>query len=300
MINVYENLDQNKRKSWLVVAGFFVFVTLIIYLVGRLFGSGPEMLITALFFSLASSLAGYWWGDKIVLATSGARPANKKRDFLFYTVAENLALGANLPMPRLYVIEDSAPNAFATGRDPRHATICATSGLLEKLERTELEGVIAHELSHVRNYDMLLMTVVAVLVGMITLVADWLIRTRMWGGDDNDRSRGVGAAMMVVGLFLVLLSPVIAQLIQLSISRKREFLADASGVMITRYPEGLARALEKIAADREPLEAANKATAHLYISDPLKNQRNAVGWFASLFSTHPPVAERVKALRKME
>jgi heat shock protein HtpX len=208
-------------------------------------------------------------------------------------------------MPKLYVIEDSAPNAFATGRDPQHATMCATTGLLAKLDRSELEGVVAHELAHIRNYDMRLMTVVAVLVGSLTLVADWLIRARMWGdenggGDREGKNQGMGAVFMFMGVILVLLSPLVAQVIQLAISRRREFLADASGVMLTRYPDGLARALAKIAADREPLEAANKATAHLYISDPLKNQRNTVGWFAKLFSTHPPVAERIKALEAMK
>jgi heat shock protein HtpX len=302
MINVYENLDQNKRKSWVVVLGFFVFVTGIIYLVGQLLGSGPEMIILALVFSFLTSFAGYWWGDKIILATAGARPAAKKRDFVLYTVVENLTLAANLPQPRLYVVEDSAPNAFTTGRDPQHATICATTGLLEKLDRTELEGVVAHELAHIRNYDMRLMTVVAVLVGMITLLADWLIRARIWGdrGDRGDRNQGIEMVFVLIGVVLILLSPLIAQLIQLAISRRREFLADASGVMITRYPEGLARALEKISADREILEVANKATAHLYITDPLKSQKNAVGWFAHLFTTHPPVTERIKALREME
>lgn len=237
----------------------------------------------------------------MILAISGARPANKKTDFNFFTVAENLAMASQMPLPQLYVIEDSAPNAFATGRDPQHAVVCATSGLLQKLDRTELEGVIAHELSHIRNYDTRLMSVVAILVGMVTLLADWFLRGAIFGrGNREEREGNLGIIFFIVGIILALLSPITAQLIQLAISRRREFLADSSGVFLTRYPEGLARALEKIAADKEPLEAANKATAHLYIENPFKNDHGQIGWFANLFNTHPPVVERIKALREME
>lgn len=201
--------------------------------------------------------------------------------------------------PSFFVIEDSAPNAFATGRDINHAVVCVTTGLLDKLNRTELEGVIAHEISHIRNYDMRLMSVVAVLVGMITLLADWLLRSSFGRrSDDNDKSQAA-AVFMIVGLVLALLSPIIAQLIQLAISRRREFLADAGSAMITRQPSGLVSALKKIAADHEPLEAANKATAHLYIENPFKVDQKNIGWFANLFNTHPPVTERIKALEGM-
>jgi heat shock protein HtpX len=199
-------------------------------------------------------------------------------------------------MPKLYVLNDSAMNAFATGRDPKHAVVCATTGLLSKLNRTELEGVIAHEMGHIRNYDTRLMSIVTILVGLITLLADVLLRTNI-RGKSNREGGNIGAILMIAGLVLALLSPIIAKLIQLAISRRREFLADATGAFITKYPEGLASALEKLSGDREPLEAANKATSHLYIVNPLKNHHDSVGWFAKLFNTHPPIAERVKALR---
>ena len=300
MINVYEQVDRNKRRSAIIMVLFVVVITLVAWVFSRILGYGPGMVGFALIIAGAMSFASYWWSDKIILTISGARPADKKRDFNFFTVAENIAMAAQTPVPKLYVIEDTATNAFATGRDPQHAVVCATTGLLQKLDRTELEGVVAHELSHVRNYDTRLMSVVAILVGMITLLADWFLRGLRFGSRDQDeRGSNLGAILFVVGIVLALLSPIIARLIQLALSRRRELLADASAVMITRFPEGLARALEKIAADKEPLEAANKATAHLYITNPLKNRHDKIGWFASLFNTHPPVEERIKALRSM-
>lgn len=301
MINVYEQVDRNKRKSTLVMVLFVLFVTLVVYVFSRVLGAGPSWVGIGLILAGITSFGSYYWGDKIILAISGARPATREKDFQFYTVVENLCLTAQLPRPKLYVIEDTAPNAFATGRDSYHAVICATTGLLNKLTRSELEGVIAHELSHIRNYDIRLMSIVAVLVGMVTLLADWFMRSVYWGGRRRDRERKgeLQAIFFIAAIFLAFLSPLIARLIQLAISRRREFLADASAVMLTRYPEGLARALEKISANREPLEAANKATAHLYIINPLKGQR-FVGWFASLFNTHPPVQERIKALEGMQ
>jgi heat shock protein HtpX len=203
--------------------------------------------------------------------------------------------------PKLYVIDDTATNAFATGRDPDHAVVCVTTGLLQKLDRTELEGVIAHELSHIQNYDIRFMSIVTVLVGLVTLLADWFLRATLWGGSRN-RNRSGGQARLIIfaiGMILALLSPLIANLIKLAISRRREFLADASAVKTTRFPDGLARALKKISQDKEPLEAANKATAHLYISNPLKNHHDSIGWFAKLFNTHPPIGERLKALKQM-
>ena len=299
MINVYEQIDRNKRRSAIVVILFAIFVAVATYFLGRAFGYGPSFVGFALILSGISSFAGYWYSDKIILGISGARQANKEEDRLFRQVAENISLGAQIPIPKLFVIEDSAPNAFATGRDINHAVVCVTTGLLDKLNRTELEGVIAHEISHIRNYDMRLMSVVAVLVGMITLLADWLLRSSFGRrSDDNDKSQAA-AVFMIVGLVLALLSPIIAQLIQLAISRRREFLADAGSAMITRQPSGLISALKKIAADQEPLEAANKATAHLYIENPFKVDQKNIGWFANLFNTHPPVTERIKALEGM-
>ncbi|MEK7154614.1 MAG: M48 family metallopeptidase [Patescibacteria group bacterium] len=307
MINVYEAVDFNKRKSWLVIAGFVGFVFLAAVLISKglaaYYGyqsTGLELTGIALIISGVMSLASYYWSDKIILGLSGARLADKRRDFQFYTVAENLCLAAGLPQPKLYVIDDTAMNAFATGRDPAHAAICATSGLLSKLNRTELEGVIGHELSHIGNYDTRLMAVVTILVGLITLLGDWLLRASWFGGRSRDsEDRGSGAIFLILGFVMALLSPLIAQIIQLAISRRREFLADASSVKLTRQPSGLISALKKLSMDKEPLEAANKATAHLYIVNPLKNRHDAIGWFASLFNTHPPLADRIKILEQM-
>ncbi|KKT46164.1 MAG: Protease HtpX-like protein [Candidatus Gottesmanbacteria bacterium GW2011_GWA2_44_17] len=316
MKNVFEQVDSNKRKSAVVVAVFAAVVAVSVYFLamgmaayaggsGRIGDiGGIGMIGVALIISGVMSFGGYWFSDRIVLGLSGARPADKKRDFQLFTVTENLSMAAGLPMPKLYVIDDSAPNAFATGRDPKHAAICATTGLLAKLDRTELEGVIAHELSHVGNYDTRLLSVVTVLAGVVVLMGDWFLRMSWYGrggrGDQGDRGdRGMGAIFIAIGLIFAILSPIVAQLIQLAISRKRELLADASGVKLTRQPDGLARALVKISGDREPLEAANKATAHLYIMNPLKNRHDAIGWFAGMFNTHPPLKERIDQLRLM-
>ncbi|OGP66667.1 MAG: zinc metalloprotease HtpX, partial [Deltaproteobacteria bacterium RBG_13_53_10] len=239
--------------------------------------------------------------DKIVLAMSKARPVTKEEFPYLYNVVEGLTIAAGLPPPRCYIIDDTAPNAFATGRNPKNSVIVVTTGLLDKLNRVELEGVIAHEMSHIKNYDVLLQTLTVVMVGVVALLSDWMRRTFWWGGGrrrGSDRGKGSGGAAIILALALVMaiLSPLIAQLIRLAISRKREFLADASGAMLTRYPPGLASALRKISADREPLEAANKATAHLYIVNPLKDIRGPVN---RLFSTHPPIEERIAALEKM-
>ncbi len=301
MINIYEQVDANKRKSWLIIILFIAFITLVAYVFSQALDYGLSFVGWALILSGIMSFASYYYSDKIILSLSGARPADREKDFDFYTVAENLAMAAQIPVPKLYVIDDTALNAFATGRDPEHAVVVATSGILQKLDRTELEGVVAHELSHVRNYDIRLMSLVTILVGVVTLLADWFLRISFWGGGKK-RERGGGqlqAIIAVVAIVLALLSPLFANLIKLAISRRREFLADAAGVQLTKFPDGLARALEKIAADTEPLEAANKATAHLYISNPLKNLHSGVGWFANLFNTHPPIEERIAALRQM-
>ncbi len=296
----YQLIARNKQKSFLIIAVFIAFIAAAAYIMAKGFGYGLDVVGIALIVSGAMSFVSYWFSDQIILGISGARPATRKEFFDFYTVTENLCIGQRMKVPKLYVIEDTAMNAFATGRDPDHAVVCATTGLLARLDRAELEGVVAHELSHVQNYDIRLMSIVTILVGLIALVADWMLRMTAWGGGKkSDRSEGgqLQVVFFVVGIVLALLSPIIAQLIQLAISRNREFLADATGVGMTKNPDGLASALAKISQDREPLEAANKATAHLYISNPLKNVRGSVGMFSSLFSTHPPVGERIKALR---
>lgn len=300
MASITSQINSNITKTYIFMSGFVVFVVLAGYVMGQALGYGNSWMFIAVIFSVASSFVSYYWGDKMVLAMSGARPADRKGDFDFFTVAENLAIAAGLPKPKLYVIEDTAMNAFATGRDPEHAVICATTGIISKLERRELEGVIAHELSHIKNYDIRLMAVVAVLVGTIAFLADMFMRSLWWGGHrrDRDEDKGVGQLLLVVGIVLAIVSPIIASLIQLAVSRKREYLADASAAYLTRYPEGLARALEKLGKDKEVLEAATNATAHLYITNPFKGKEFGA-WFAGLFNTHPPLTERIKALRSM-
>jgi heat shock protein HtpX len=297
----YDHIAKNKRNSIFLI---FVFLLIIIGL-GYAFSylyNNPSILLIAVIFSSVSAFVSYFFSDSITLAMSQAKEINRQSAPQLFRIVENLTIAAGLPMPRIYIIEDSAMNAFATGRDPKHAVVCATTGILERLEPTELEGVIAHELSHIGNYDIRVMTLVVVLVGTITLLADWLLRFSLFGGNKRDNREGgqLGAIFMIAGIILALLSPIIATLIKLAVSRQREYLADSSGALLTRYPEGLARALEKISGDREPLEAANKATAHLYIANPLKDHGgDGVGWFASLFNTHPPIADRIKRLRSM-
>ena len=280
------------------MAGFVVFFALIAWVMGEALGYGSGYVGVAVVLSLLTSVGSYFWGDQLILAMSGAREADRKRDFDLFTVTENLALAAGLPKPKLYVIDDTAMNAFATGRDPEHAIVVATTGILQRLDRRELEGVIAHELSHVKNYDIRLLLVVGVLVGTIAFVTDWFLRSLWWGGRRNREERSGGGAFMLIGIVLTILAPILATIIKLAISRQREYLADASGALITRYPEGLARALEKLAGDREVLEAATNATAHLYITNPFKD-KNFGAWFAGLFDTHPPIEERIKRLRNM-
>ncbi len=306
MQNIYEAISLNKRKSTIILILFLLFTTSVIYLLSQAFSyylgyepGGLGFLGIALIVSGILTFTSYWYSDKIILGISGARPADRNKEFNFYTVVENLAIGTGLPKPKLYVIEDSAPNAFATGRDPKHAVICATTGLLKKLNRTELEGVIAHEIAHIKNFDTRLMSIVSVLVGTVALMADWFLRIS-WRADRREERSQFGAILLLLGIIFAIVSPIIAQLIQLAISRRREFMADAGSVEITRQPSGLISALEKISSDHEPLEAANKATAHLYIVNPFKEKgRGAVDWFSNLFNTHPPIEERIEALKKM-
>lgn len=299
----YQVIQSNKRKSWLIVIAFIIFVVGATYVMAYGLGYGLDIVGLALIFSGIMSFTSYWWSDKVILTLSGAKPATRQEHFDFYTVTENIVIGQRMPMPKLYVIDDTAMNAFATGRDPEHGVVVATTGLLSRLSRAEIEGVVAHELAHIQNYDIRLMSIVTILVGFIALLGDWFLRMSFFGGRGRDREENAGGQLqliaMVVGLLLAILSPIIAQLIQLAVSRRREFLADATGVGMTKNPEGLASALLKISGDKEPLEAANKATAHLYISNPLKNVHGGVGWFAGLFRTHPPIQERIAALRSM-
>ena len=277
---------------------FVAFVAFASYVITVGFDYPLTFVGIALIFSGITSFGSYWFSDKIILSISGAQEANRKDHFDFFTVAENLAYSRKLPKPKLYVINDTATNAFATGRDPEHAVICCTTGLLAKLNRSELEGVVAHELSHIENYDIRLMSIVTILVGFLALLSDFILRSSFRGKRSNDREGGqLQVILLIAGIAMALLSPIIAKIIQLAISRKREFLADSTGVSMTKNPEGLAKALEKIALDKEPLEAANNATAHLYISNPLKNTKGHL--FSSLFQTHPPVEERIKALRSL-
>ncbi len=296
-MNIYSQINSNKLKTWIIIVLFIVFITTILYVYGKATGYGLSFAGIALIISGIISFVSYYYSDKMILGMSGAKQIKKSDNPKFFRVVENLSIAAGLPMPKVYIINDSAPNAFATGRDPKHAVICATTGLIDKLTDIELEGVIAHELSHIKNFDIRVMSIVSILVGLVALLADFFMRS-MWYSGDSDRNKGSGQTIfLAIGIALAILSPIIATLIQLSVSRKREFLADASGVLLTRYPEGLASALEKISSDKEPLEAANNATAHLYISSPLKNIKKH--WFSSLFNTHPPIQERIKILRSM-
>ncbi|HUU38749.1 MAG TPA: zinc metalloprotease HtpX [Candidatus Desulfaltia sp.] len=299
---MYEQISSNKRRSFFLVLFFLALIFLLAWLFEQMMGLGTEGLVAAVVIAVAMTIGSYYASDKIVLTMSKARPVKKEEYPYLYNVVEGLTIAAGLPPPRCYVIDDTAPNAFATGRNPQNSVIVVTTGLLDKLNRVELEGVIAHEMSHIKNYDVRLQTLTVVMVGVVALLSDWMRRSFWWGGgrrrsSDRGKGGGGGAALIVaLALVMAVLSPLIAQLIRLAISRKREFLADASGAMLTRYPPGLASALRKISADKEPLEVANKATAHLYIVNPLKDLKGSVN---KLFSTHPPIEERIAALEKM-
>ncbi|MBU1146254.1 M48 family metallopeptidase [Patescibacteria group bacterium] len=297
---MYKQITSNKRKSFLLIAIFIVFVIFLGWIFGQFTGDSYGVIILALIISLVMALSSFYGGDKIALWTAGAKgPIQKNDNPYVYRLVENLCITAGLPVPKIYLIPDPAPNAFATGRDPKHASIALTTGLVERLENEELEGVIAHELSHIKNYDIRLMMIVIVLVGIVALLSNWLLRFRFLGGRRDDRDGGgqIGVILLLAGLILAIISPLIGKLIQLAVSRKREFLADADGALLTRYPEGLARALEKITAYKEPIRKANDATAHLYISNPFGAKTGK--FFHKLFSTHPPAEERIKNLRGM-
>jgi heat shock protein HtpX len=299
----WDHVSQNKFKTWLIMFLFSVFVVGVVYIFARGFGYGETGALGLTGFALiltgVMNFVSYFYSDKIVLGISGAKPVDEQTNKELYRIVENLCIAAGLPTPKIYVLEDTAPNAFATGRNPKHAAICFTTGILQKLNKQELEGVTAHELSHVGNRDTLLMSVVSVLVGTVALLADWFLRSMWFGGRDRDDDNKNNQVFMILALVAAILAPIVATLIQLAISRRREYLADASGVLLTRYPQGLESALIKISGDKEPLEAANRGTAHLYIVNPLKGS-DAVGFLAGLFNTHPPIPDRVKALQEME
>ena len=298
-LSIYDAAAANRWRTVVLIAVFTAIIALLGYFVGEYFAPGGGLAALPFAFALAvgSGLASYFAGDQIILAQSRAREISPDQEKVLHDVVEALALGLGIPTPKLYVIEDSAPNAFATGRDPRHASVVVTRGLLDKMDRTELEGVIAHELSHVGNRDIRVMLLVTILVGTVALLADWMWRSFFWTrGGRRERDGGGNAIIAVIAIALALLTPIIATLIQLAVSRQREYLADASGALLTRYPSGLASALRKIAADPEPLEVANKATASLYIANPLKD---APAFFDHLFDTHPPIEERIRRLEAM-
>jgi len=307
MATLYSHKDANIRKTWLLITVFLLFIIGFGWFMSYWFGS-PGILYIAVIFSIFMSVGSYWWSDKLVLKMSHAKPVSKEDAPELYRIVENLSITAGLPIPKIYIIDEQAMNAFATGRNPEHAVVAVTKGLLDRLERAELEGVLAHEMSHIGNRDMLVSTVVVVLAGIVVLAADLMFRHMLFGAMFGGGRRGSrdsggqgGAIMMIVGIAVMILAPILAQVIKLSISRKREFLADASGALLTRYPDGLASALEKISQDPIQLKAANNATAHLYFENPFKGDKKGgkASWFSKLFLTHPPVEERIKALRGM-
>ncbi|MFP5351452.1 MAG: M48 family metallopeptidase [Actinomycetota bacterium] len=301
---LYDRVSSNVRKSWILILTFIVLVAAIGWSFGYLTGYGAWAVPVAVGISIAMTWGAYFKSDSIALAMSRARPADKPEDLQINNLLEALALGAGMPKPRLYVIEDAAPNAFATGRNPEHSAIAVTRGLIDKMNRDELEGVLAHELAHVKNRDTLVMTLAVTLVGVIVLLADWFLRALWFGGGNRDeRGGGLAAPLAIIGIVLMIVAPLIAQLLQFAISRQREFLADAEAVMITRYPDGLINALNKLREDQTVVRTASKATAHLWIEAPIARHANEGAskqgaWLNRMFNTHPPLEARIAALRE--
>jgi len=295
---MYNQIDSNKRKTTLLITIFLVFIIGLGWFLGIYMGYGYEITILAVIISFIMTLVSFYSGDKVALASTGAKAIKKEDNPYVYRMVENLAITAGIPMPKIHIIDSPAMNAFATGRDPEHASIALTTGLINNLENQELEGVIAHEMSHIKNYDIRVMMIVIVLVGSVSILSNMFFRARSFGfsgkKDSNNNGGLIGTIIMIIGVALLVLSPLVAQLIQLAISRKREYLADASGALLTRYPEGLASALEKISQSKISLKTASAATAHLLISNPFKNQS-----FLTFFSTHPPIEDRIKKLREI-
>jgi heat shock protein HtpX len=296
MTTLYTHQDSNIRKTWLLMTVFLVLIIGVGWAFSAVYNA-PEILIFAVVFSVVMNIGSYWWSDTIVIKLTGARPITRDSFSELWNIVENLSITAGLPMPKVYVMNEAVPNAYATGRNPEHAAVAVTTGLLQILEKNELEGVIAHELAHIGNRDILLSTVVVVLAGLIALLSDFFFRMSFFGGRDSDNK--AGAIALVIGIVFAILAPIAATLIRLAVSRKREFLADASGALLTRYPEGLASALEKISAHSGKMKKASNATAHLFIANPFghENKGTKTSFFAKIFMTHPPIEERIKALR---
>ncbi len=297
---MFEDIKKNKIKSWFIVLLFLAFIAVIVYYICMALDLGELSIIIAMIFAIVSTWGSYYYSDKIVLKLNNARPATREEDLKLVNILDSLVISAGLPeKPQLYVIEDAQPNAFATGRNPKHAVICVTTGLLEKLDYYELEGVLAHEMSHIKNYDILLSAVVSVMVGFVVILSDWFTRISFYGGRrgrDGDNDNNGNAIIMLIGLIFLILAPIFGQLMQLAISRKREFLADATAVEFTRNPDGLISALEKISADPNELKVANKATENMYIANPFRNKKKS----SDLWSTHPSTEARIEALRNLK
>lgn len=297
---MFEDIKKNKIKSWFIVLLFLAFIAVIVYYICMALDLGELSIIIAMIFAIVSTWGSYYYSDKIVLKLNNARPATKEEDLKLVNILDSLVISAGLPeKPQLYVIEDAQPNAFATGRNPKHAVICVTTGLLEKLDYYELEGVLAHEMSHIKNYDILLSAVVSVMVGFVVILSDWFTRISFYGGRrgrDGDNDNNGNAIIMLIGLIFLILAPIFGQLMQLAISRKREFLADATAIEFTRNPDGLISALEKISADPNELKVANKATENMYIANPFRNKKKS----SDLWSTHPSTEARIEALRNLK
>ena len=298
MATLYTHADSNIRKTWLYLTGFLLFIILIAWIISYFLGSSLILYI-AVIYSVLVSFFGYWYSDKIVLGMTRAKPIEKSDNPELYRLVENLCITAGLPLPKIYIIQESQANAFATGRDPKHGVIAVTTGLLARLERAELEGVIAHELAHIGNRDALLQTFVVVLTGVVVIMTDFFFRIAFWGGRRDNKENKAQTIMFLVAIALAILAPLFANLMKMAISRKREFLADASGALLTRHPEGLAKALEKISGDPNPMRVANNSTAHLFISSPFRGNQNR-SWLMKIFSTHPSTEERVRALRGLK
>ena len=297
---MFEDIKKNKIKSWFIVLLFLAFIAVIVYYICMALDLGELSIIIAMIFAIVSTWGSYYYSDKIVLKLNNARPATKEEDLKLVNILDSLVISSGLPeKPQLYVIEDDQPNAFATGRNPKHAVICVTTGLLEKLDYYELEGVIAHEMSHIKNYDILLSAVVSVMVGFVVILSDWFTRISFYGGRrgrDRDNENNGNAIIMLIGLIFLILAPIFGQLMQLAISRKREFLADTTAVEFTRNPDGLISALEKISADPNELKVANKATENMYIANPFRDKKKS----SDLWSTHPSTEARIEALRNLK
>ena len=295
---MFEDIEKNKMKSWIIVVLFLVFISIIIYYICMALDLGEVSIIIALVFSILSTFGSYYYSDKIVLSLNKARPATKEENLKLVNILDSLVISAGLPCtPKLYIVEDSQPNAFATGRNPENAVICVTTGLLDKLEYYELEGVIAHELSHIKNYDIRLSAVVSVMVGFVVMLSDWFTRISIWGGSrDNDDNDKGNAIIMIVGLIFLILAPIFGKLMQLAISRKREFLADATAIQFTRNPDGLISALQKISNDPNELKVANQSTENMYIVNPFKGKKKS----SNLWSTHPSIEDRIEALKNLK